>query len=318
MLKKYPPQLFRLILYNPFQNENRGYTTVVDAINTILKVRDTYTRQRTKSTTRSFVNTFFKWLENEKLLNLSIECFNFQHTIMFSDYLKIDRKLCNRSHNNYIEGLRTIFNVLVEREYLMQNPFKKVKLLPEEKRNIFAFNDKEVKLLKDYCLANDTQLWLVCQFIYYCAIRPAELVKLKLKNIDLHTGKINIPSEVSKNKKQAIVRIAEPLIIELKKLKWDEMDSEYYMLSKNLLPGDQYIFPTRLAERYRKVADKLGLKRRLYDLKHTGAGMAIKNGANVKDLQLHMRHSTVGITDGYLEAMFGETSEEFIKNFPVL
>ena len=165
--------------FNPYQNENIGYTSVVNAIVRILEYKQTYIRQRSFFTIRSYIKIFSDWLSKTNFSNIAIESFNFQHAIQFSDYLKINRKLANRSHNNYIKGLRTIFNELVEREYMIKNPFSKVKILPFEKRNIFAYSENEIKILKDYCLKNDKRLWLVCQFEFYCAIRPAEMVKCK-------------------------------------------------------------------------------------------------------------------------------------------
>jgi site-specific recombinase XerD len=61
-----------------------------------------------------------------------------------------------------------------------------------------------------------------------------------------------------------------------------------------------------------------GLKRKLYELKHTGAGRAIEAGANIRDVQLHLRHSNINTTEIYLKAFRSSTSEEFIKNFPKL
>jgi len=133
--------------FNPFINENTAYITVIEAVNKVINSKATYTRKRTISTYKSFVNTFFNWLNQIKLSKLKIEYFNYQYAINFSDYLKIEKKVTNRTHNNYIDGLTTIFNELVEREYLLKNPFKKIRSLPEEKRNIFAYNEIELKTL---------------------------------------------------------------------------------------------------------------------------------------------------------------------------
>jgi hypothetical protein len=76
------------------------------------------------------------------------------------------------------------------------------------------------------------------------------------------------------------------------------------LFSKKLLPGNFLIAPTRLAERFKIVANKLGLKLRLYNLKHTGAGLAIQCGANTKDLQLHLRHSDIRIDNSTISMNF--------------
>lgn len=304
--------------YNPFASENTRLINLKEAINKVIQQKATYTRVRTLSTYKSFVRIFFKFLDKNSLSLLPASCFNFKHAILFSDYLKQNKAVSNRCHNNYIQGLRTIFNEIVLRDYMTDNPFRKVKYLPEEKRNIFAYTHNETAILKEYCINNDPDLWLVCQFIFYCAIRPAELVKLKIKYIDPERGKINVPADISKNKRQSIVSMPEPFRLQLVKLNLKDYDPNYYIFSKQLKPGQEYIYPTRLAERFKKVAVKIGLNRRLYDLKHTGAGLAIIAGANIKDLQLHLRHTDIRTTDEYLKAFISEPSKEFINNFPVL
>jgi integrase len=304
--------------YNPFKNDTVEYNSVFNAINKIIESKTTYTRRRTISTYKSFVNTFLIWLKNKNLSHIKVERFDVQNAISFSDYLKIEKKVCNRTHNNYIMGLRTIFNELVDRMFILNNPFKKVKFLPEEQRNIFAYNPLEIKKLKDFCLLNDERMWLVCQLIFYCAIRPAELVQLKIQYIDAANGKINIPSNISKNKKQSIISVPLGFLEDLRKLNLEELDQESYLFSKHLMPGKILIAPTRLAERFKKIANIIGISRRLYDLKHTGAGLAIQNGANIKDLQLHLRHSDIKITDEYLKAFSSEVSQTFIDNYPVI
>jgi len=199
-----------------------------------------------------------------------------------------------------------------------KNPFEKFKFLAKEKQTVFAFSDREIELLKNYCLKNDKTLWLICQFIYYCAIRPNELVQLRIAYIDLNHENILIPAEVAKNKRQAMVFIPKAFLCELRKLKLERIEPEYFLFSTSLKPGINRIHPNRLSERYRTVARQLGLKRRLYDLKHTGAGRAINAGANIKDLQLHLRHSDIQTTDIYLKAFKSEPSKDFRDKFPPL
>ena len=212
--------------------------------------------------------------------------------------------------------MKALFNVLVNREYMLRNPFKPIQKLPSEERNIFAYSKDEIKLLKDYCIINDPSLWLFCQFIYYCAIRPNELTQLQISHINLDKKNISIPSYISKNKKQSVVTIPESFINDLKKLELQELPPEYYLFSKDLLPGEIKIFPTRAAERFHKVAKAIGLKRRMYDLKHTGAGMVLEAGVNIHDLQLHLRHSDLKITNEYLKAFKSQPSEDFRMKFP--
>jgi len=55
---------------------------------------------------------------------------------------------------------------------------------------------------------------------------------------------------------------------------------------------------------------------KLYDLKHTGGGMAVEAGINVRDIQLQMRHSSLSITEQYLKKFANTASDKLIENFP--
>lgn len=304
--------------FNPFENENISFTNLIEALETVLNYKQSYIRKRSYHTYRSCVNIFIEWLKSEKLDKLIVEAFNFQNTLKFADYLKIQKKLANRTFNNYIDHLRIIFSELVKREYILKNPFSKIEHLPDGERTIFAYSDLELTLLKEHFPINAPKLWLICQFIYYCAIRPAELVQIKIKYIDLKNENINIPAFVSKTKRQNVVSIPTELINELNKLQLNIIEPEFYLFSKNLEPGNFLIAPTRLSEKFRVEANKIGLNRNLYELKHTGAGKSLEAGADIRDIQLHLRHTNINTTEIYLRAFKSSTSKEFIKNFPKL
>ena len=304
--------------FNPFEQENLSFTKLIDALNNSLQFKSTYTKPRTVQTYRSYINSFVKWLKLMNLENISIESFNYQLAQKFVDYLKIEKKVQNRTFNNYVEHCRAIFNDLVNREYILRNPFKKIKLLPEDERSVFAYTKTELDLLKSHFPENAPRIWLVCQFVYYCAIRPAELVRLRIKYIDVDHGKIFIPAEISKTRHQDVINIPIPFSQDLKQLNLHKLDPEYFLFSKNLEPGIIQIAPTRIAEKIRKEAAKIGLKRKLYELKHTGAGMALESGSDIRDIQLHLRHSDLNTTENYLKAFKSSTSKEFIQKFPEL
>ena len=57
---------------------------------------------------------------------------------------------------------------------------------------------------------------------------------------------------------------------------------------------------------------------KFYGFKHTGAVAALKAGANIKDIQHQMGHSSIDITDEYLKSMVGYESEFFKRQMPAL
>jgi integrase len=82
--------------------------------------------------------------------------------------------------------------------------------------------------------------------------------------------------------------------------------------------NEKMVAPTRIAECWRKFAKEFGIKKNIYALKHTGNGMALENGANIRDLQLQNRHSSLDQTQRYLDRFSRNVSEKFINSFPKL
>ena len=60
------------------------------------------------------------------------------------------------------------------------------------------------------------------------------------------------------------------------------------------------------------------LSQKICSCKLQTTGMAIEQGANIRDVQLHLRHTNINTTEIYLKAFRSSTSKEFIEKFPEL
>ena len=75
------------------------------------------------------------------------------------------------------------------------------------------------------------RLWLIAMFIYYAAMRPIEILRLKFENVDLIKAKIYCNGEDSKNKKTQIIEIPDEFLEILKK-KNNDYPKDWYIFSK--------------------------------------------------------------------------------------
>lgn len=103
----------------------------------------------------------------------------------------------------------------------------------------------------------------------------------------------------------------------IKKLHWEQHNVNYFAFTRNLRPGIKEAAPTRISEYWRAWANKHNITKCIYQLKHTGAGMALQSGIDVRDLQLQLRHHSLEMTQVYLEKFNKRPSENLRKNFPV-
>ena len=303
--------------FNPFAHLEKKYSSILIAMSYFISIKETSCRLRTYHTYSSMVNIFEEWLKSKKMDNLPVDDFNYYHAQEFMDYTKAKLQNSNRTHNNRVTAMRSIFKFLVKREWLLVNPFEKIDMLPKEQPEIIAFTIDELMIMQQNLPTWNFNLYICACLIFYCFIRPQELVRLKVSNIYLNNRTIMIPGRASKNKKQEMVHIPDALMPVLLKLNLN-FPGDYFIFAKNQMRGPKEYAPTRIAEAWRKFADHYGIDKNIYALKHTGVGLAIENGINIRDLQLQLRHSSLEQTQIYLEKFNSRPSGKLSTNFPDL
>jgi integrase len=303
--------------FNPYAHTERKYTSLAVAIAYVLSLKENSCRKRTHHTYSSMVQKFNDWLISKNFLNMAVDDFNYHHAQEFMDYTKETLKNCNRTYNNRVTAMKTLFKVLVKREWILMNPFDKIDMLPEEDPSVVAFSIDELVIMQQNLPTWNYDLYVCACLIFYCFIRPQEMVRLKVSDFNLKSRMIVIPGKASKNKKQEVVQIPNALMPVLMKLDLN-YPGDYFVFGKNQQRGAVEYAPTRMAEAWRKFAEHYGIEKHLYSLKHTGVGMAIENGINIRDLQLQLRHSNLEMTQIYLDKFNRRPSEKLANDFPDL
>jgi integrase len=257
-------------------------------------------RASTLAARRSAINQFLDFLTE---VSPDIELNKMDVVLMkrFRNWLEIQ----SNSKNRVIGALKAVFDGLIEDKIITENPLGVLKGLKEQTGFINrALNLEQIAEFKAVVVSKDPVLWNFVQVIYYCFIRPKELVELKKKHIDINMGLIWIPSYISKNKKTQSVRILKPLVPILQEL------------IKN--KGAEDILFNRTVENFRysnsQILQKCNLTGfTLYSWKHTGVVFAYKAGVTIKSLQRQLRHSSLSITDIYLKSLGLEENTEIDK-----
>jgi len=303
--------------FNPFAHLEKKYNQLSLAMEYVESIKVNSCRKRTHHTYSSFIKIFNDWLEYKKYSSLTVDEFNYYHAQEFMDWTKSMLKNGNRTYNNRLTAMKTIFKVLVKREWIIANPWDNIERLPKEDAEIVAFTNDELMIMQQYLPEWDYNLYVCACLIFYCFIRPQELVRLRVYNFQLTNRSIVLPGKVSKNKKQEVVQIPDALMPVLMKLDL-KYPGNFFVFSKNQQRGPKEYAPTRIAEAWRKFADHYGIDKNIYSLKHTGAGLAVENGINIRDLQLQLRHSNLEMTQVYLDKFNSRPSEKLSTHFPDL
>lgn len=280
--------------------------TVSDAFTLGARVKMDAGRIRTQERYRNFLNIFHLWLGTTPWGHLPIAEFGKAHVYAFMDWLKQERRVGNRTRNNYAEDIRAVLYALREREIIPDNPARGIKMLPTQSRSHVAFTESQQEQLEVWLKENDPRLFQYTRFIYFCFLRPVEILRLRAKHIDLRSRIIMVRSEVAKNRKQQAIVIPKPMVPVLESMSLENLSGETYLFSKKLQPGAVEIVRNRISERHKKALEQSGLyngELTMYSWKHTGVCNAYRAGMDIKTLQNHLRHHSLSETEIYLRSL---------------
>jgi integrase len=308
----------RLKEYSQAQSEDEVITLSI-ALEKALKIKLPQLKERTKGMYESALRDFIIFLKKIRKAHLSPLSFNRQDVFKYSDYLMIDKGLASKTRNNYFSYIRSLFTIMVEREWADKNSLcgvRDLKVVPSSLHK--PYNDEQIEFLKKEVSERDPFLWSFILFIFYCFVRPAELMRLQIQDIDLENEKLFIPGKISKNGKDGRVALSKFLVEHIKKMKLDQYPDHYLIFSDDEKPGLKVMQHNKLSRRYRSLLNELDYpaENSLYGWKHTG-NIKLYHASN-KDIILIMkqnRHHSLDMTYNYLRSLGLEVNSAVLENF---
>ncbi|WBL42411.1 site-specific integrase [Algoriphagus halophytocola] len=284
----------------------------------------------------SFLNVFEEYLADRKLTDLPLTRFDQDQVFAFLSYLTNERPVkkgktvirvgvSNRTRNNYKIWLDTVFNYLVKRKVLDENPAKEVSKLRVSNSSHIPYSDVQAKRVKDHLREKDPQMLLFCAFIYYTLARPKEIQLLKVRDIRgnklLISAQVEVKGEkkqLSKNHKNQFVIIPDGLRQLIREFGVLDHNNDFFIFGNKGEPGPEPYSKHYSTKRYKPHLDFLGITggQTLYSWKHTGAIKLYQATKDMKKVQRQCRHWSITETDNYLRdlGMFEDDEVEF--NFP--
>lgn len=306
--------------WNPFGNmEDLPVTrpTITEALDIIFELKTAGCQKRTLERYRYQIKLLKTWLEATRLQHIYLAQFELHHAQAYMDYLTLKKTYSGRTFNDHITGLSTFFNCMIDREWIVKNPWRKIKKRKVEVGRNIAFSDSEKEKLSKHLREHDIDIFYFKEFIYYCFIRRSELTRLKIANIDWKNMSIVVPSSASKNKKQESVVIPASFVSILKEMGLQDMPPDWYIFGRGLKPGPvQYINYNHISTRHNKICRALGIdeSKGLYSWKHSGvcALYPVLNG-DIYAMMRQLRHSELATTQIYLKSL-GLVDNAVIRN----
>lgn len=224
----------------------------------------------------------------------------------FFELLASRNKLCRRTIEKYMQAIRSFFTWCEDigvREDNTNPIFRIPKFGNVIDCSPGVFDLDERKRLKNAIKNKEPFLWLACEMLYYCAIRPGtEMRLMKIGDIDFATKNICVRAELAKNKTTEYVGIPNVLLQYMFDLHLNMFDKDLYVFGRYGAPSSIPMGKNTMRNRFNSYREllKISPDKKFYSWKHSGAISAAQNGATVFELKDQLRHKSVMTTEEYL------------------
>ena len=227
----------------------------------------------------------------------------------------------NRTVNRKISVLRSYYKFLLKTGTIKISPLKKHKPLKESKKINIPFTVKEISdVLDGNYFSTDYNGHLersIITLLYYTGIRRAELITLKLTNLDLNTHKIKVLGK--RNKERLIPLLPEAVSCMRTYLKYRKelnkiIDNKFLFLSElgNKLK-DAFVYKT-VNNYFSKVSTKV--KRSPHMLRHSFATHLLDNGADLNAVKELLGHESIAATQVYTHTSMEQIKKIYSDSHP--
>lgn len=233
----------------------------------------------------------------------------------------VDSGLSNRSINRKVSSLKTYYRFLLKSEQITKSPLSKHQALKVSKKLQIPFSTKEVEdvLLgltnhEDFESVRDR---LIVELFYATGIRRAELVALKLGDVDVEKAQIKVLGKRNKERYIPLLSSVCDTIknyISLRSAIEVVTDASYFFLTKKGVK----IYETlvyRIINRYFSEASSK-VKKSPHILRHSFATHLLNEGADLNAVKELLGHSSLAATQVYTHHSVAQLTKVYKQSHP--
>ncbi len=232
----------------------------------------------------------------------------------------VESGMTARSVNRKLSSLKSFYRYLLRIGLIKSSPMKRV-VGPKAKKPLPSFaNDSDLEIILDLELGEDEFSAIrnrtILEVFYVTGMRRAELINLKLEDVDLSA---NLMKVTGKRNKQRLIPFADELKAVL----------ESYLVYRNQLEilncdnffvkeNGEAMYPMLIYRIVKMYLDSITTldKASPHVLRHSFATNMLNNGAEINAVKELLGHSSLASTEVYTHTSFEELKKIYKKAHP--
>ncbi len=233
----------------------------------------------------------------------------------------VNSSVTNRTINRKVASLKAYYKFLLRIEEIKVNPLAKHKALKTAKKIEVPFSEEEMQNVLSQITYEDNfegiRDKLIIELLYSTGIRRAELVNLKIVDVDLFQGNLKV---LGKRNKERIVPLL-PSVIKAFQTYFNERSVH------EGIPENDFVFLTSVGNKiyetlvyrvinkyFSKVSSKV--KKSPHILRHTFATHLLSKGADLNAVKELLGHSSLASTQVYTHNSIDELKKVHATSHP--
>ena len=287
--------------WSPFgESENvRYYTHLSEVMCLYILEKSKELKSDTLRSYKSFCNIFGLWCE-QNIPKCQCILFNRTLAIRYMDYVYNERSVSARGYNNQLKMARALFSWAVEKCYCKENPFEHIKTKRESEKKRILIPIETRRLIKDYFNKTRPNFIIVLELIFTSLLRPKEVSRVQIKQINIAEHYIYMPGDKTKNGHHRYAYLSDELCLLLSPL-IEGINPEWYLITQGYVPGKQPMDPKRYRKHWESMRKELNLPQemQLYSLRDTGINNMLKAGIDPLTVMQAADHHDLSMTTRY-------------------
>ncbi len=243
--------------------------TLKEAFDFGLKLKEKLLSKTTKRAYENRIKNFLKWVGEKHPEKTTVDKLDKKLVTEFLNHVLDNTSARNR--NNFRVDLSSLVQVLEDNDIVTINFVKKIPVLKSIPQRNKTYTKEKQEEIYQYLEKQDSLLLLYIKFISYNFLRPIEVCRLKVGDIDIKNKSIQFKAKNSPLKTKIIPDLLLNNLPDLSK-----MDTSHYLFTPDKIGGewDTSIDNKRnyFSKRFKKVVkDPFGLGKDygLYSFRHT-------------------------------------------------
>lgn len=283
-----------------------SHTTLGEALDLYDRVKARTLRHSSPLSYASQISVLREWCRGQGLLDRFAYAFGRAEAVGFLHYLSEEREIGNRTYNNYIVAMRMLFAWMKEKGYCTDDPFADFRKRKEAQKGRAFLHPEERVEMAAYIEQHDPHLLHPVLWIYYGLVRPGELRRLRVGDVDLKRQVVILPPDVTKSGKGRQSAIPDVMVAYLLKLGLQHQPPKAWLVGPDLLPGEKPIARNTLNRHWVQMRTRLRwpASKQLYSLRDTGIIDLLRAGVDPLSVMQQAGHEDLSTTNKYVRHAF--------------